>query len=185
MSKRVAIKGGAYRGLTFVGKLTNYVCAERVKILSVKDRPICRRIADIGRLFGVEPQRHGFQYVGAVRWPKMPRMQIWWPKVAERANDAGWKNELVIDNNEVIEIKEMNVKNKVKNDETIKKNIKEDMRRVVFANVDGIECDSGYCYLFIGVFELDKERTQREGGCIWTRIATDVELNPVVQDCDR
>ena len=164
-------------GFSINEKLSNYISIGQSTKLLVKDRPICRRVDDVCQLFGAKPKRRGFQYFGATMCPTMERTQIWWPYICEQENYAGWKNEPVVVNGEVIEIREMNVKDKTTNDDVLEKNIGDNLRRVVFANIAGTKCESGYCYQFLGLFELDKERSLREGVGIWRRTATEIAIN--------
>lgn len=135
------------------------------------------RIADIGDIFNVPIPKKGFQYPGAIRFSYGDCVDIWWPKIGTTENAAGWMNTATCDQNGlVIELKEKNVKNQNLNKLEMVKNASGKTRRIVFANIDGEPCDTGYCYRFIGLFDLDEGKSKKESCRIWKRVATKIEL---------
>ena len=124
------------------------------------------RIRDIVNLFGVKVVARGFLMPGAVDLDTRAKVEIWWPKVASEPNYAGWMNE--IDGEEIVE---QNVVNDACNRRLVELHLSDPKKRIVFANIAGTKCDTGYCYRFVGVYELDMEETRARRVCVWKRIS--------------
>lgn len=134
------------------------------------------RICDIAELFGFDYRQvvRGFTAIGGVPHPVVPHTGIWWPKISSVPNPAGWLNVVTYDESgDIIKIVERNVANKEANEGIMYYHQHEIRRQIVMANIDGQRCDTGYCYRFIGVFELNVHETQQQHACVWYRVSTE------------
>ena len=138
------------------------------------------RISDIAKLFNVDIPMRGFQYPGAIAVSYGDCVGIWWPRIGKTANKAGWKNEVSYDDKGLVcEIREWNVNKKSSNKVGIMemgRNESGEIRRITFANLEGEACDTGYCYRFLGLFDLDEEVSRKEGVRVWRRVNSRIEF---------
>lgn len=161
------------RGLK-VGTAMQYL---KAGMLDARRHVCVRRIDDILKLLNVQAKRRGFLMPGCVEYPKIPEAEVWWPRISETPNYVGWKNVVGRKTgNDIHEIIEENVADEKKNKETLRYNIRNDRLRIVFANIEGTPCDSGYCYQFLGLFRIDKEASKRRNACIWTLVDSCLKL---------
>lgn len=136
--------------------------------LKVSENPAVARIHDIEELFGISIPKRGFLYPGAINIDYQSCSCVWWPKIKEEANHAGWLNKPVYDaEGRIVQIVESNEKNPI--DDVCEGILFKDgiARRIVFGTFEGERCDCGYCYRFIGVFCLDKEASVRCSKRVW------------------
>lgn len=146
--------------------------------LDVDEASSLRRIKDIEDLFSVKAERRGFLYKGTVLWNGMKNTEIWWPKISSKSNYAGWFNKLNdLDSGETVTIIESNQKNACENENMLNKNCEEDRTRIVFGVIEGDECVVGYCYRFLGVFNLDKGMSRKQNACVWVRESTRLSIS--------
>lgn len=148
-------------------------------VLRVEERSSVPRIRDVAELFGFDYQQvvRGFTATGGISHPTIPHTGIWWPRISSRPNQAGWLNVVSYDEDgDIVRIVERNVVNNVVNQNLMAYHQNEIQRQVVVANIEGQRCDTGYCYRFIGVFELNVQETQQERACVWCRVATEWPL---------
>ena len=157
--------------------------------LDARERPALKRISEIEKLFGTKAVRNGFLYEGVAPVPSSPGHELWWPQIASAPNYAGWKNEVKLDADGMVEsIVERKVNGAQKGQLEPVKNTELNMTRIVFAKIDGETCPFGYCYRFLGLYKLNVEKSQADSARVWVRIAERFDIVTIGQnakeDCD-
>lgn len=121
-----------------------------------------RTIDEAFAIFGAKAKHRGFLRVAGASVPNKPNEFVWCPSSGHRI----WCNELSEDG---LEIREYN-----KTDEQTRKNhveryLSDNQRRVTFFREKD---ELGFCfYRFVGVFELNKDKSEQENKCVWERIS--------------
>ncbi len=150
----------------------------RGKIDAAKHHSL-RRIDDIEELLGVKTERDEFLVQVVTDYPGIENAEVWWPRIASEPNAAGWQNipRKVVDGLPE-EIEEWNKNDAAKNDATMNGNIAKNKTRIVFAVVNGDTPPAriGYCYRFLGIFNVNGDESRKRGCCVWQRAGTTLDL---------
>ena len=154
-------------------------CHRARKSLDAVKHHALRRISDIESLLCVKARRIGFEICGTVDYPGMENAEIWWPRIASEPNAAGWQNipRKVVDGLPE-EIEEWNKNDAKRNAATMNDNIAKNKTRIVFAVVEGDRPPTriGYCYRFLGLFNVNGDESRKRGCCVWRRAGTTLDL---------
>lgn len=135
--------------------------------LKVDEHEYVRTIDEAFAIFGAKAKHRGFLRVAGASVPNKPNEVVWCPSSGHRI----WYNELSEDG---LEIREYN-----KTDEQTRKNhveryLSDNQRRVTFFREKD---ELGFCfYRFVGVFELNKDKSEQENKCVWERISEEYQL---------
>ena len=135
--------------------------------LKVDEHECVRTIDEAFAIFGAKAKHRGFLRVAGASVPNKPNEFVWCPSSGHRI----WCNELSEDG---LEIREYN-----KTDEQTRKNhveryLSDNQRRVTFFREKD---ELGFCfYRFVGVFELNKDKSEQENKCVWERISEEYQL---------
>lgn len=130
--------------------------------LKVDEQEYVRTIDEAFAIFGAKAKHRGFLRVAGASVPNKPNEFVWCPSSGHRI----WCNKLSEDG---LEIREYN-----KTDEQTRKNhveryLSDNQRRVTFFREKD---ELGFCfYRFVGVFELNKDKSEQENKCVWERIS--------------
>lgn len=129
--------------------------------LKVDESEYVRTIDDAFTIFGAKVKHRGFLRVAGAPIPNKTNEIVWCPNSAHRI----WCNELSEDG---LEIREYN-KNEQARREHVERYLPGNQRRVTFFRE---EDELGFrFYHFVGVFELNKDKSEKENKCVWERIS--------------
>lgn len=133
-------------------------------VLRVEDYISINTIDEIAEIFGAKLKHRGYLRAGGADIPNKTGWTAWWPNT----KNPVWTN---IVNPEETEIREF------KNDggsKFLEDNMNQDIKKVTFIkDRDWLGNES---YRFIGVFELDKEKSSSEGKCVWRKFSDEYIL---------
>lgn len=129
--------------------------------LSVKDDISLYTIDDIAAVFGTRPKHRGFLRASGVAVPNKPDEVVWWPNTSHRK----WDNSLQEDGVTITECP----RNESERAAHVKQHIGSNEKRIVFLRyTDMLGLTS---YRFMGVYQMNKERSVKENRCVWERIS--------------
>ena len=125
--------------------------------LKVDESEYVRTIDEAFAIFGAKAKHRGFLRVAGASVPNKP-------------NEIVWCNELSEDG---LEIREYN-KNEQARKSHVERYLSGNQRRVTFFRE---EDELGFrFYRFVGVFELNKDKSEKENKCVWERISDYYQL---------
>lgn len=134
--------------------------------LKVDESEYVRTIDEAFAIFGAKAKHRGFLRVAGASVPNKPNEIVWCPNSGHRI----WCNELSEDG---LEIREYN-RNEQSRGEHVERYLSDNQRRVTFFRE---EDELGFrFYRFVGVFELNKEKSEKENKCVWERISDYYQL---------
>ena len=134
--------------------------------LKVDESEYVRTIDEAFAIFGAKAKHLGFLRVAGASVPNKPNEIVWCPNSAHRI----WCNELSEDG---LEIREYN-KNEQARKSHVERYLSGNQRRVTFFRE---EDELGFrFYRFVGVFELNKDKSEKENKCVWERISDYYQL---------
>lgn len=134
--------------------------------LKVDESEYVRTIDEAFAIFGAKAKHRGFLRVAGASIPDKPNEIIWCPNSMHRI----WCNELSEDG---LEIWEYN-RNEQSRSEHVERYLSNNQKRVTFFRE---EDELGFrFYRFVGVFELNKEKSEKENKCVWERISDYYQL---------
>jgi len=134
--------------------------------LKVDESEYVRTIDEAFAIFGAKAKHRGFLRVAGASVPDKPNEIVWCPNSAHRI----WYNELSEDG---LEIREYN-KNEQARKSHVERYLSSNQRRVTFFRE---EDELGFrFYRFVGVFELNKDKSEKENKCVWERISDYYQL---------
>ncbi|WP_148372775.1 AbaSI family restriction endonuclease [Bacteroides bouchesdurhonensis] len=134
--------------------------------LKVDESEYVRTIDEAFAIFGAKAKHRGFLRVAGASVPDKPNEIVWCPNSGHRI----WCNELSEDD---LEIREYN-RNEQSRSEHVKRYLSSSQKRVTFFRE---EDELGFrFYRFVGVFELNKEKSEKENKCVWERISDYYQL---------
>ena len=134
--------------------------------LKVDESEYVRTIDEAFAIFGAKAKHRGFLRVAGASVPNKPNEIVWCPNSGHRI----WCNELSEDG---LEIREYN-RNEQSRGEHVERYLSDSQRRVTFFRE---EDELGFrFYRFVGVFELNKEKSEKENKCVWERISDYYQL---------
>lgn len=135
--------------------------------LSVKDEISLYTIDDIAAVFGTKPKHRGFLRASAVAVPNKPDEIVWWPNT----NHRKWENRLLQDGVTITECPH----NESERAAHVQQHIGSNEKRIIFLRyTDVLGLTS---YRFMGVYQMNKEKSVKENKCVWERISEIFYLN--------
>lgn len=134
--------------------------------LKVDESEYVRTIDEAFAIFGAKAKHRGFLRVAGASISNKKNEIVWCPNSVHRI----WCNE-VSENG--LEIREYNKDEQVRK-KHVEKHISINQKRVTFFRE---EDELGFhFYRFVGVFELNKEKSEKENKCVWERISDYYQL---------
>lgn len=134
--------------------------------LKVDESEYVRTIDEAFAIFGAKAKHRGFLRVAGASVPDKLNEIVWCPNSGHRI----WCNELSEDG---LEIREYN-RNEQSRSEHVERYLSDNQKRVTFFRE---EDELGFrFYRFVGVFELNKEKSEKENKCVWERISDYYQL---------
>lgn len=135
--------------------------------LKVDEHEYVRTIDEAFAIFGAKAKHRGFLRVAGASVPNKPNEFVWCPSSGHRI----WCNELSEDG---LEIREYNKTDEQTRKNHVEKYLSDNQRRVTFFREKD---ELGFCfYRFVGVFELNKDKSEQENKCVWERISEEYQL---------
>ena len=130
--------------------------------LKVDEHECVRTIDEAFAIFGAKAKHRGFLRVAGASVPNKPNEFVWCPSSGHRI----WCNELSEDG---LEIREYNKTDEQTRKKHVERYLSDNQRRVTFFREKD---ELGFCfYRFVGVFELNKDKSEQENKCVWERIS--------------
>lgn len=130
--------------------------------LKVEDNEYVRTIDDAFAIFNAKAKHKGFLRVAGANIPNKENEIVWCPNGVHRI----WSNTLSDDG---LEIREYNKTNDETRKSHLSKWLQTFQKRITFFRD---EDELGFrFYRFVGVFELNKEKSIKENKCVWERIS--------------
>ena len=136
-------------------------------ILRVEDNVSLNTIDDIATIFGTAPKHKGFLRVSAVWVPnKENKDLVWWPN----ENHSKWCNKLSNDKLTITEYPKAESERRGH----VMSHIDKGVKRITFLKyTDWLGMNT---YRFVGVFQLDSEKSIKANKCVWVRISDTYQL---------
>lgn len=135
--------------------------------LKVDESEYIRTIDEAFAIFGAKAKHRGFLRVAGASIPNKESEIVWCPNSVHRI----WCNELSEDG---LEIREYNKGDEQARREHIERYMSSNQRRITFFRE---EDELGFrFYRFVGVFELNKNKSKKENKCVWKRISDYYQL---------
>lgn len=135
--------------------------------LKVDESEYIRTIDEAFAVFGAKAKHRGFLRVAGASIPNKENEIVWCPNSVHRI----WCNELSEDG---LEIREYNKGDEQARREHIERYMSSNQRRITFFRE---EDELGFrFYRFVGVFELNKNKSKKENKCVWERISDYYQL---------
>ncbi len=135
--------------------------------IKVEDNVSLNTIDDIAAIFGTVPKHRGFLRASGVRVPNKGKEEyVWWPNT----HHANWRNELSADKLTITEYP----KAESEREGHMKSYLNKDEKRITFLKyTDWLGMNT---YRFVGVFQINKEKSIKENKCVWERISDTYKL---------
>lgn len=139
-------------------------------VLKVDENVSLHTIDDIAAVFGTKPKHRGFLRVSAVWVPNKENEElVWWPN----EHHTKWHNKLSPDNLTIIEYP----KNESERRGHMLSHVDKGVKRITFLKyTDWLGMN---IYRFVGVFQINPEKSRKENMCVWERISDTYQLNPI------
>ena len=143
-------------------------CHRNKGYLKVDNNECLRTTEDIAEVFGTKAKHRGFLRASGAAVPNKKNEIIWWPNTEHHL----WYNKLSEDGMFIYEYP------KAENKRTA--HLKQwlsapEETRITFLRYKD---DLGFCfYRFVGVFNLNKEKSIKENKCVWERVSDTYQLN--------
>jgi len=125
-------------------------------------------IDDIAAVFETKPKHRGYLRVSSVSVPNRPDEIVWWPQ----PNHKVWYNELSDDS---MFIYEYNKKSEEERRKHIEQWLNSKQKRITF--MKHLSYGVLPTYTFVGVFQINKEKSIEKNMCVWERISDTYQLN--------
>lgn len=136
--------------------------------LDVRDNEYVETIDDICDIFHTKAIHRGFLRAGGVILSD--KLGVWFPNTENKL----WCNSLIEEGLYICEYPY----DEVKRSDHVKKHCAENRQRITFLRQkDALGFN---LYKFVGVFEIDKQRSMKENKCYWKRIADKVSLKEIL-----
>lgn len=134
---------------------------QRKGYLSANENDSVRTIDDAFAVFNVKAKHRGFLRVSGVTLPYEENTTVWCPN----SNHRIWSNELSDDEQTIYEYNKTNDKER---SEHVDHWVNRPHRRITFFRGKD---ELGFCfYRFVGIFEINKEKSKKENKCVWERV---------------
>lgn len=167
IKQRITQMGDSFKPLDDVSMLS--VEYHRNKgYLKVEDNECLRTTDDVAAVFGTRPKHRGYRRASGAAVPNKKDEIVWWPA----SGHSIWHNELIDDGMYIYEYP-------IAEGERAK-HLKQWLDRPGHTRVTFLrgKDDLGFCfYRFVGVFQLDREKSMQKGHCVWRRIADTYQLD--------
>lgn len=135
--------------------------------ISVEDNVSFYTIDDIAAIFGTRPKHRGFLRASGVGVPDKKDEIVWWPNT----NHKLWNNSISEDGMTITEFPK-DMKEQVTH---MRRHLHSPEKRITFLRyTDWLGITS---YRFVGVFQIDPSKSEKEIKCIWKRISDTYQLN--------
>lgn len=135
--------------------------------LRIDESEYVRTIDETFAIFGAKAKHRGFLRVAGASIPNKENEIVWCPNSIHRI----WCNELSEDG---LEVREYNKGDEQARREHVEKYLSINQRRVTFFRE---EDELGFrFYRFVGVFQLNKDKSEKENKCVWERISDYYQL---------
>ena len=135
--------------------------------LKVDEHEYVRTIDEAFAIFGAKAKHRGFLRVAGASVPNKLNEFVWCPNSGHRI----WCNELSEDG---LEIREYNKTDEQTRKKYVERYLSDNHRRVTFFREKD---ELGFCfYRFVGVFELNKDKSEKENKCVWERVSDYYQL---------
>ena len=136
--------------------------------LKIDDNECLRTTEDIAEVFGTKAKHRGFLRASGAAVPNKKNEIIWWPNMEHRL----WCNELSEDGMFIYEYPKAENKRAAHLKQWLSA---PEETRITFLRYKD---DLGFCfYRFVGVFNLNKEKSIKENKCVWERVSDTYQLN--------
>ncbi len=135
---------------------------------SVNTEDWLTNIDDIAAVFETKPKHRGYLRVSSVVVPNHPDEIVWWPQ----PNHRTWHNELSDDG---MFIYEYNKKSEEERRKHIEQWLNSKQKRITF--MKHLSYGVLPTYTFVGVFQINKEKSIEKNMCVWERISDTYQLN--------
>lgn len=141
---------------------------QRRGAISVSENVSLNTIDDIAAIFGTKPKHRGFLRVSGISVPNKENKEVvWWPNTSH----SKWCNELSPDKLFITEYP----KKESERHGHLMSHIDKNIKRITFLKyTDWLGMNT---YRFVGVFQLNKEKSIKENKCVWERISDTYQLN--------
>lgn len=135
--------------------------------ISVEDNVSFYTIDDIAAIFGTRPKHRGFLRASGVGVPDKKDEIVWWPNT----NHKLWDNSISEDGMTITEFPK-DMKERATH---MRRHLHSPEKRITFLRyTDWLGITS---YRFVGVFQIDQSKSEKEIKCIWKRISDTYQLN--------
>lgn len=135
---------------------------------SVNTEDWLTNIDDIAAVFETKPKHRGYLRVSSVRVPNRPDEIVWWPQ----PNHRTWYNELSDDGMFIYEYNKKSEEERLKH---IEQWLNSKQKRITF--MKHLSYGVLPTYTFVGVFQINKEKSIEKNMCVWERISDTYQLN--------
>ncbi len=135
--------------------------------IKVTDNVSLNTIDDIAAIFGTKPKHKGFLRASGVVVPKHTNETIWWPNTSH----SKWCNVLSPDKLTITEYPKV----ESEREGHMRSHLNKGEKRITFLKyTDWLGMNT---YRFVGVFQLNKEKSIKENKCVWERISDTYKLD--------
>lgn len=135
--------------------------------ISVKENVSLYTIDDIAAIFGTRPKHRGFLRASGVGVPNKHGEVVWWPNTEHKL----WNNSISEDGKTITECP----RNPTERKSHMRLYLGSKEKRITFLRYkDWLGITS---YRFVGVFQINPSKSEKENKCIWERISDTYQLN--------
>lgn len=135
--------------------------------ISVKENVSLYTIDDIAAIFGTRPRHRGFLRTSGVGVPNKHDEVVWWPNTEHKL----WDNSISKDGKTITECP----RNPTERESHMRQYLGSQEKRITFLRYkDWLGITS---YRFVGVFQINPSKSEKEHKCIWERISDTYQLN--------
>lgn len=136
-------------------------------VLRVEDNVSFYTIDDVALVFGTKPKHRGFLRASGVAVPNKPDEVVWWPNTSH----AKWENRISEDGMKITECP----KEPTERAAHVKQYLNCKTKRITFLKyTDWLGMTS---YRFVGVFQINPKKSEKENKCVWEHVSDTYELN--------
>jgi hypothetical protein len=135
--------------------------------ISVGENVFLYTIDDIAAIFGTRPKHRGFLRASGVGVPNKPNEVVWWPNTEHKL----WDNSISEDGKTITECP----RNPTEQESHMRRYLNSKEKRITFLRYkDWLGITS---YRFVGVFQINPTKSEKEHKCIWERISDTYQLS--------
>lgn len=138
--------------------------------ISVKENVSLYTIDDIAAIFCTRPKHRGFLRASGVGVPNKPEEVVWWPNTEHKL----WDNSISEEGKTITECP----RNPTERESHMRRYLDSQEKRITFLRYkDWFGITS---YRFVGVFQINPSKSEKENKCIWERISDTYQLNIIL-----